>query len=68
LVAGRAFDRKGVYVWYNDGRGGFTETLIPGSGSYYSGTPADLDRDLDLVGAGGYSHGKPVQIYWNRNR
>ncbi|MEM1060086.1 MAG: discoidin domain-containing protein [Verrucomicrobiota bacterium] len=68
LIAGRAFNKKGVYVWYNDGAANFTENPINTDQGFYNAAIIDLDgdNDLDLVGVKGYSNGNPIHIYRNQ--
>ena len=65
LFTARSFGQSGVFVFYNDGAGNFTQTTISANNEMYTGQVADLDNDgdMDLVGPLGFY--RQVQYYIN---
>lgn len=66
IVSGVPWNEKGVFIYYNDGEGQFTQTqtVIEGKG-LYSGVLADLggDGDIDIIAQDTYANRSKPWVY-----
>jgi predicted amidohydrolase len=69
IVSGVPWEEKGVFIYFNDGEGQFTnvQTVIEGKG-LYSGVLDDLDGDgdIDIIAQDTYASTSKPWVYENR--